>query len=205
MNAIIQYTRALVQSGDLWLLQWINKKGANSFFDWLLPYWRTPGFWAPAYLALLLLMAYRFKKKAVAWVLFLVATVSIVDFTGNRLIKQTIQRVRPCNDPSLFGEIIVRVPHCGTGFSFISNHAANHFAMATFIYLTIGYQWGRWGLLLFGWALSIGYAQIYVGVHYPTDVLAGSIFGLLIGGLFARQYNKQHRIAIFGTTISATH
>jgi membrane-associated phospholipid phosphatase len=203
VNTWVQYTRAVIQAGDSWLLQWINKKGSNALFDWLLPYWRTPAFWAPAYLTLLILMAYRFKKKAIAWVLFLITTVSLVDFTGNQLIKKTVQRVRPCNDPTLLGEIIVRVPHCGTGFSFISNHAANHFAMATFIYLTIGAQWGRWGLLLFGWALSIGYAQIYVGVHYPTDVLAGSLFGLFIGWLFARQYNKQHRIAIFGNTISA--
>ena len=85
---------------------------------------------------LLLFVGYRLKRKALWWIFFFIATVSLVDFTGNQLIKQTVQRVRPCNDPTLLGDIILRIPHCGSGFSFISNHAANHFAMATFIFIT---------------------------------------------------------------------
>ncbi|MFZ9877114.1 MAG: phosphatase PAP2 family protein [Chitinophagaceae bacterium] len=193
------------QAVDKWILSLINKEGSNAFFDWLLPYWRTPAFWAPAYLLLVLLVGYRLKRKALWWVFFFIATVSLVDFTGNQLIKQTIQRVRPCNDPTLLGEIILRIPHCGSGFSFISNHAANHFAMATFIFITLSSYLGKWGYLLFFWAFSVGYAQIYVGVHYPADVLAGSIFGLLIGWLFARQYNKQHRITTFEAVTSTPH
>ena len=193
------------QAVDKWILSLINKEGSNSFFDWLLPYWRTPTFWAPAYLLLVLFVGYRLKRKALWWVFFFIATVSLVDFTGNQLIKQTIQRVRPCNDPTLLGEIILRIPHCGSGFSFISNHAANHFAMATFIFITLSSYLGKWGYLLFFWAFSVGYAQIYVGVHYPTDVLAGSFFGLLIGWLFARQYNKQHRISNFESVTSTPH
>lgn len=197
MKNPIQPTLQMLQTGDRWVLELINQGGANPFFDWLLPYWRTPGFWAPAYLLLLLFVGFRLQKKAFWWILFLIITISVVDFTGNQLIKQTFQRIRPCNDPSLFGHLIVRIPHCGTGFSFISNHAANHFAMATFIFLTLRTQLGQWSYLLFFWAFSVGYAQIYVGVHYPTDVVAGSLFGLLIGWLFARQFNKQHRILNF--------
>ena len=109
MKIELQTILSSLQAGDKWLLELINKEGANSFFDWLLPYWRTPTFWAPAYLLLLLIVVYRFKKKALWWVLFFIATVSLVDFTGNQLIKQTIQRVRPCNDPTLLGEIILRM------------------------------------------------------------------------------------------------
>lgn len=149
MKQTLQSLLQFLQKGDRWLLELINQGGANSFFDWLLPYWRTPTFWAPAYLLLLLFVSLRLKKKAWWWILFFIITISVVDLTGNQLIKQTFQRLRPCNDPTLIGHVIVRIPHCGTGFSFISNHAANHFAMATFIFLTLGTFLGKWGYLLF--------------------------------------------------------
>ena len=181
---------------DRWLFKQINSTGENAFFDWLLPSWRTPSFWIPAYLLLLFLLIYRFKQKAGWWIFFLVATVGLVDLIGNQVLKQTFQRLRPCNEPLLAGEVFLRIPACGTGFSFISNHAANHFAIATFMFLTLGKWLGKTGYLLFFWAFVVGYAQIYVGVHYPADVLGGAIVGTTIAGLFATQYNKQPRFAI---------
>jgi undecaprenyl-diphosphatase len=127
----------------------------------------------------------------------LIATVGLVDLIGNQLIKQTFQRLRPCNDPLLAGEVLLRIPNCGTGFSFISNHAANHFAIATFMFLTLSKWLGKTGYLLFFWAFLVGYAQIYVGVHYPADVLVGAMVGTTVAALFAKQYNKQPRFAIF--------
>ena len=182
---------------DRWLFKQINSTGENAFFDWLLPSWRTPSFWIPTYLLLFFLLIYRFKQKAGWWIFFLFATVGLVDLIGNQVLKQTFQRLRPCNEPLLAGEVFLRIPACGTGFSFISNHAANHFAIATFMFLTLGKWLGKTGYLLFFWAFVVGYAQIYVGVHYPTDVLGGAIVGTTIAGLFATQYNKQPRFAIF--------
>lgn len=184
---------------DRWLFKQINSAGQNPFFDWLLPYWRTPSFWIPAYVLLLFLMIYRFKQKGAWWIFFLISTVGTVDLIGNQLIKQTIQRLRPCNEPLLAGEVLLRIPACGTGFSFISNHAANHFAIATFIFLTLSQKLGKAGYLLFFWAFLVGYAQIYVGVHYPGDVLGGAIVGTIFAALLAKQYNKQTRFAIFGS------
>jgi len=186
-----------IEQLDRWLFKQINSTGANAFFDWLLPSWRTPTFWIPAYLLLLVVLVYRFRQKAGWWVLFLITTVGLVDLIGNQLIKQTIQRLRPCNDPSLAGEVLLRIPACGTGFSFISNHAANHFAIATFMFLTLGKWLGRTSYFLFLWAFLVGYAQIYVGVHYPGDVLAGSIMGIAIAAFMASLYSKQPRFGIF--------
>lgn len=175
----------------------INRGTTNPLFDAVLPLWRTAEFWTPLYLFLLAFMWMNFRKQTGWWVLYFILTVSIMDMAGNRLIKQTVQRIRPCNDPTLITEMILRLPHCGTGFSFTSNHAANHFAMAGFLFLTLGHVMGKWKWLLFLWAFSVGFAQIYVGVHYPADIAGGSLLGLMAGWFMGTQFNKRHHFPIF--------
>ncbi|MFM7645228.1 MAG: phosphatase PAP2 family protein [Sphingomonadales bacterium] len=189
----------LLQKTDQWFFRLINRHLSWSGLDGLLPLWRTPEFWMPLYLFLLCFMLLNFGKKAFWWIFYFMATVSLMDLVGNKLIKQTVQRIRPCNDPAMTEDLVLRIPNCGTGYSFISNHAANHFAMAMFAFLTIGSLTGRWRWLFFVWALSIGWAQIYVGVHYPSDVLAGAVAGMILGGAMARVFNKRHQLRIFDT------
>ncbi|MBK8556199.1 MAG: phosphatase PAP2 family protein [Lewinellaceae bacterium] len=78
-------------------------------------------------------------------------------------------------------EVVIRRVSCGGGYSFTSSHAANHFAVAVFLAAVFGglSRWLRPGLLL--WAAVISFAQVYVGVHYPGDVLAGALLGAIIG------------------------
>ena len=76
-------------------------------------------------------------------------------------------------------------------FSFTSSHAFTHFAMATFFYLTLKKYLGNWMLLAFAWAAIIAYAQVYVGVHFPADVVGGAVFGILVGYLLGKLFNKQ--------------
>ncbi|MFM8806420.1 MAG: phosphatase PAP2 family protein [Sphingomonadales bacterium] len=187
----------LLEQTDRRVFQLINRQLSWSGFDGLFPLWRTPVFWAPLYLFLLLFMLLNFRKKAGWWLAYFVVTVSLMDTIGNKLIKQSIQRLRPCNDADMIESLILRVPNCGTGYSFISNHAANHFAMAMFAFLTIGSLAGTWRWLFFFWAFSIGWAQIYVGVHYPSDVLAGALIGMLLGGAMGYAFNKRHQLRIF--------
>ncbi|RYY13175.1 MAG: phosphatase PAP2 family protein, partial [Chitinophagaceae bacterium] len=107
-------------------------------------------------------------------------TFAMGDMLASRLFKNVFARIRPCNDPSLFEEMIRRVP-CGTGFSFPSAHATNHFAIAIFVILVFYKYWKPVlpiGLL---WAVSISFAQVYVGVHYPVDVTVGMLLGTSIG------------------------
>lgn len=187
----------LLEQTDRRVFQLINRQLSWSGFDELFPLWRTPEFWTPLYLFLLLFMLLNFRKKAGWWIVYFIVTVSLMDTIGNKLIKQTVQRLRPCNDPDMIESLVLRVPNCGTGFSFISNHAANHFAMAMFAFLTIGSLVGSWRWLFFFWAFSIGWAQIYVGVHYPSDVLVGALSGLLLGGALGYTFNKRHQLRIF--------
>ena len=82
--------------------------------------------------------------------------------------------------------------HCGAGYSFTSSHAANHFAVATFLIMTIGQILPKIKKWLWLWAASIALAQVYVGVHFPLDVLAGGILGVVLGRLWSMLFLKYY-------------
>jgi undecaprenyl-diphosphatase len=110
------------------------------------------------------------------------------DQLSANLIKNIVQRLRPCNNPELKNQLRLLVP-CGGGFSFISAHATNHFAIAFFI--SSFYNEIKWAkLLALLWAFAIAFSQVYVGVHYPFDVICGAALGLLLGNVGFLILNK---------------
>jgi len=175
---------------DKELFKLINYTWHNSFFDFLMPWLRDAEMWAPLYFFLILLMAINYKRQGWWWIAFFISTVVITNYVSSNLIKGNIARVRPCSNPEFAGWIRILVGYIPMNSSFVSSHAANHFGLAVFSYLTLRNQFGKWMLLFFLWAFLISYAQIYVGVHYPTDVLGGTIVGLLIGYITAKLFNK---------------
>ncbi len=170
----------------------INYEWSNSFFDWIMPLLRTSNMWLPLYLFLILLITINFKKTGWWWVLFAAGTVILTDFVSSTLIKHNIIRLRPCNNPDLASWINVLVGYRPQSSSFTSSHATNHFGMAMFLFLTLSTQFKKWPVLFFVWAISISFAQIYVGVHYPGDIICGALIGILIGYLSGRSFNKQY-------------
>ena len=165
---------------DQSVFYFINQDCKNVFLDWLLPYWRNKLFWMPLYLILLVALLKTFKQKS-WWIIGgLLLTVGVADSTSSHLIKKQFQRIRPCNQEGFKETAHLLVP-CGSGYSFTSSHATNHFAIAFFLILTIGMRWRWLRFPLFFWALSIALAQVYVGVHYPFDVLVGGMLGTFIG------------------------
>src|SRR5690606_41271822 len=94
--------------------------------------------------------------------------------------KKNVKRVRPCNDLVFKNEVNIRV-RCGSGFSFTSSHATNHFAMAFFWIALFRHRWKHTLWLCITWASLISFSQIYVGVHYPVDIICGALLGILIG------------------------
>lgn len=163
------------------LFFWINQGMSNPFFDWLLPIWRDKYTWIPLYAFLIVLSFLKFNwKKALLFIVLLVATVGIADQVSSQWIKKSVQRIRPCNDLEVQQNLNLRVD-CGSGYSFTSSHATNHLAIATFVAfaLFVGQFWNQ--VLIYTWAASIGFGQVYVGVHYPVDVIVGSLLGFLIG------------------------
>lgn len=168
----------------------VNVLWQNTVFDFLAPIFRNPKTWIPLYLFLAIFLPYRFRLKGLYWCLGFLITFGIGDYFSASIIKPLVQRIRPCNDEALRSTIHLIVD-CGSGFSFPSAHATNHFALATFMIVSLGqrYRWIRLPLLL--WAFSIAYAQIYVGVHYPVDVLCGGILGVMIGWITGSFFNKK--------------
>jgi membrane-associated phospholipid phosphatase len=106
-----------------------------------------------------------------------VALAILVSDQSSNLIKHFIHRLRPC----AVGEARLLVDHCSNTFSFTSNHAANHFALAIFLSMVYKDK-GKWlSFALVFWALAISLSQVYVGLHYPADILGGAILGSLVG------------------------
>ncbi len=172
---------------DQSLFHLLNAEWTNVLFDTILPIWRNKYFWLPIYLFIISFTIFNYGKKAYWFLIFLIATAGTADLISSEGIKKNVKRLRPCNDTELV-EVRTLV-RCGSGYSFTSNHAANHFAVSFFLLGTLGLRRHkvRWALIV--WALSIAYAQVYVGVHYPIDVISGAILGILIAKLFLWLYN----------------
>jgi len=192
-----------IKEWDQWLFIKINSVLINPVFDVLMPFLRNGTHWAPLYLFLGILAIVNFRSKGGWWILFFIATVALTDMTGTYLFKHNIERLRPCRDPDFYFRVRLLVDACSGGNSFTSNHAANHFGMATFFFVTFYPVIKKWAWLAFLWAGLIAYAQIYVGVHYPSDILAGTLIGLLIGTLTGKLFNKRYGFTIFDNQLIA--
>lgn len=156
--------------------------------DWLdavAPYLRTPETWIPLYLFLIVFIIYRLRKLGFLIVLVAGMTVGLADYTSSSIVKPTVERLRPCKDP-IVNQYAVLLISCGSGYSFTSSHATNHFCLAVFLLLVCGNIFGRWRWLLLAWAALVSYAQIYVGVHFPLDILGGALLGSGLAWLGSR-------------------
>lgn len=176
---------------DKWLFVKINRDSANYFFDQLMPFLRQSLIWVPFYLFMALFIIMNFPKKAFTWLLCIVITVTATDLISSRVFKPWIGRLRPCNDPDMASNIHFLASYCGQNGSFTSSHAANHFGMAVFLYLTLRPVFGKWCYLFLLWAIVICYSQIYVGVHFPFDVIGGALLGIFAGWLSGNFFIKK--------------
>ena len=133
--------------------------------------------WIPLYLLLIYRLITEFKSKAVGYLLCIIAIVTLSDFIASGLFKPFFMRLRPCHDPTI-GSLVHVLGGCGGQYGFVSSHAATGFGIATSFNLlpTCKIKGASW---LYGWALLYAYSRIYVGVHYPLDILARIVVGVL--------------------------
>ena len=137
-------------------------------------------FWTPLYL---LLIYFIFKKyNAEGWFILAGVAVTILfsDQITSSLMKPFFARLRPSYEPSLQGLVHLVDGYKGGRYGFSSGHAANTFATAFFIWLLFKNQY-RWSWVIFIWAALMTYTRIYLGVHYPSDILFGAFIGIICG------------------------
>ncbi|MFN2437553.1 MAG: phosphatase PAP2 family protein [Chitinophagaceae bacterium] len=180
-----------LEACDKWLFIQLNTHFTNPVFDFILPYFRDAVFWAPLYIFILVFVALNYGKKGIWWSVAFLCTVAIADMTSSRIFKEIFDRLRPCQDPEFFQNVRLLLKKCSSSFSFTSTHAANHFGIATFVSITFHPSFKNWIYLSYVWAFFVAYAQIYVGVHYPLDILGGAAIGTLAGILTATVFNNK--------------
>jgi len=168
----------------------VNVSGSNRFCDTLFVFMREANLWVPLYLFLLVFALVNFGKRGSLWFLFFAATAGVCDLIASHLIKEHIFRLRPCQNPELADTMNSLAHYCPQSSSFVSAHATTHFGLAFFVVLTLKKYTTSWIRLFFVWAALISIAQVYVGVHYPFDVLCGALLGSGLGYFMARIFNN---------------
>jgi undecaprenyl-diphosphatase len=142
--------------------------------------------WVPLYLAILWWLYRIYGRKFPILLLFVLIAVILADQVSVQVFKNTFQRLRPCHEPAIQGMVHLVNNQCGGLYGFVSSHATNSFNVALFSLMLIRRRW--YSISIVSWAAIVGYSRIYLGVHYPGDVICGAILGSLIGYSVVKLY-----------------
>ncbi|MFI5263832.1 MAG: phosphatase PAP2 family protein [Candidatus Kapaibacterium sp.] len=176
---------------DLNILYFFNVTLSAPWLDSVMMYLTNLQHWLPVYILAFAFVIYKFKWRGVRMVAACLLLVGVADFTTNKFIKELIARPRPCaliNDPSGLYSWIRTPDGPRLGFSFPSSHAVNNFAGVVFFVLL--FPGNRKLLWLFVPATIVAITRIYLGLHYPSDILGGMAIGSTFGWIFALTYKK---------------
>lgn len=168
----------LLENLDTQLFIFLN--GINSSF-WDKIMWWISGSksWVPMYAIIIIYIIYKFQWKAIVSLVFIAIVVTLADQISVHGFKEVFQRLRPCHTPELQDIVHLVNNKCGGKYGFVSSHAANTFAVAFFLSKLFKYKY--FSIFIFIWATIVSYSRIYLGVHFPFDVLGGAALGSLIG------------------------
>ena len=167
----------MIERFDQELFLFINSLN-SPFFDQVMHAISGKLIWVPLYLAILIFLGFKYKRKFLVILIFIILAATLAD-QSSVLVKNIVLRLRPCQQPSLSGMVHLVNGECGGLYSFVSSHATNSFDVALLSLLFIRKRWYTISILL--WASIIGYSRIYLGVHFPGDVICGSMLGAFIG------------------------
>lgn len=157
---------------DTSLFYIVNHGMANPVFDVVMPVVTDLTYLTVPYIILIVMLLWKGGAKGRWCAGLMLLAVALADPVNSRIVKELVERVRPC---SALPDVRLLVP-CGAGKSFPSTHAVNNFAAA----IVIGFFYRRWLATALAVAFTIGFSRIYVGVHYPLDVLGGAMLGSLL-------------------------
>ena len=172
---------------DKELFLFLNNLGSatwDSFWMFVTNKWSS----IPIYLGLAILSYKQLGlKKTLLLVVAVVLLITVTDQLAN-FFKNGVQRLRPCYDTDLTGLMRLVKSSCGGKFGYFSAHAANSFASAFFFCYIFRSKFPWLGFVLMFWAIFVAYSRIYIGVHFPLDVISGVLIGMLLSWLFSKLY-----------------
>lgn len=167
---------------DLTIFYFLNHTIANPIFDKLFVLLTTQECWYITYAVLIFFLLTRFGAKGRYFVVVLIIGIFLSDQISSQILKGWIGRIRPCH---FLSDVRLLVP-CGGGKSFPSSHAVNNFALAVFL----TYFFRYYSIHFFSLAALIAISRVYVGVHYPSDIIGGAIIGYFIARLIIILYHN---------------
>ena len=175
-----------ILSLDTQLFIYLNGLGSQTYDGlWLFVTKQTD--WIPFFVVLLYFIFKKIGTKQTLYMLLFVAILLVFTDQVTNLFKYGFHRLRPCSNPEINTKI--RIIKSSATFSFFSGHAANTMAVATFLYLNMKRHFKYFGFL-FLWPLIFAYSRIYLGLHYPTDIICGYLCGFIMGFLMFKVYQK---------------
>ncbi|WP_276495912.1 phosphatase PAP2 family protein [Pontibacter litorisediminis] len=161
----------------------------SPFWDVIMVFVSEKLVWIPFYLGLIGYLVWRYRRQSIPMLLMVIIAIGLADFIASGLMKPYFMRLRPCHDPTL-AEVINIVEGCGGKYGFISSHAANTFALAVFFNLILSDRYLIFKVVLVAWAVVVTYSRIYLGVHFPADVILGALLGSVLAFLASLAYSK---------------
>ncbi len=171
---------------DKKLLVYLNGLGSPTYDNlWLIITKQV--YWTPFFLFLAYLIYKKIGIKNLGIIMLFIAVILLCCNTSVEFFKATFHRLRPCNDPEI--KDIIRIVHQSDSYSFFSGHASNSMATMMFLYLILK-KYYKYIFLIFLYPLIFAYSRIYLGVHFPTDILTGYVFGAVFGITFYAIYKK---------------
>lgn len=178
-----------ILSADLSLLRFFNS-GNSVYFDALVPMLTSGLTWIPLYLALFYLVVKNHETMAQIGLVVGAAMLCVVlaGGVGDFIVKPMVGRLRPCNDPMVKAQLNLIVGTLSDSYSFFSSHAANTFSLAMFFSLLVRDR--LFAIVMFLWALLNCWTRLYLGVHYPSDILCGMLYGSFVGTLVYLAFYK---------------
>lgn len=171
---------------------YLNNLGDSSFDQfWMLI--SSTWIWVPLYIIFLYFLYKNHKLRSLVFILIFLAIGATVSDQLATVFKYGVARLRPCHDPTL--EYHMRIVKCGGQFGFYSAHASNTFFLASFLSILLKNKLKWFPYTIFVWAIVVSYSRIYLGVHFPIDILVGafvgSLLGVIFGALAKKVINKQ--------------
>ena len=148
----------------------------SPFWDPIMVFASDKYVWVPFYLGLIGYVIWKYKRQSIPMLLLAVLTIAMADSITSGIFKPYFARLRPCHDETL-SDVINLVAGCGGKFGFMSSHAANAFGFAVFFNLILSDRYTIFKVILVVWAVVVSYSRIYLGVHFPGDVVGGAIVG----------------------------